>query len=54
MADKSINSNFVQSPTDKHGPGYDNDTPDTWLRGVGENAEGKPNFDRTGNPKGKR
>lgn len=28
------------------GPGYDNDTPDIWLRGGGKGgAEGKPSFD---------
>lgn len=29
------------------GPGYDNDTPNTWLRGGGKgDAEGKPSFDK--------
>ena len=36
-----------QSPEDKHGPGYDNDTPSNWLRGMGKGeAEGKPGFDK--------
>jgi len=36
----------VQSPADRHAPGYDNDTPGNWLRAAGEDATSKPNFDR--------
>jgi hypothetical protein len=35
-----------QMPEDKHMPNYNNDTPNSWLRGRNESAEGKPNFDR--------
>ena len=31
---------------DRHGPKYDNDTPNNWLRGM-PSAEGKPSFDRS-------
>jgi hypothetical protein len=31
-----------QCPEDQHGPKYNNDTPDNWLRGNGM----KPGFDR--------
>jgi hypothetical protein len=38
-----------QSPENKHGPNYDNRTPNTWVRGFGkgggnESAEGKPGY----------
>lgn len=37
-----------QSPEDKQGPDYSNDTPDNWLRGMGKGqAEGKPGFNKT-------
>lgn len=37
-----------QCPEDAHGPKYDNDTPDNWLRGMGPGeAEGKPGYDKT-------
>lgn len=36
-----------QAPEDRHGPGYDNDTPNDWRRGGGNGgAEGKPGFDK--------
>jgi hypothetical protein len=35
-----------QCPEDKQGPGYKNDTPSGWVTGAGENATGKPGFDR--------
>jgi len=35
-----------QSPEDKHGPKYDNDT-SGWVRGM-PNAEAKPGFDKKG------
>lgn len=36
-----------QDPCDRHDTGYDNDTPDNWLRGGGSGAaEGKPSFDK--------
>lgn len=42
-----------QFEEDKHAPGYDNDTPDNWLRGGGQNgACGKPGFDS--GPSGKK
>jgi hypothetical protein len=31
-----------------HGPGYDNDHPNDWVRGRGESATGKPGFDFKG------
>lgn len=35
-----------QFPEDKHGPTYDNDTPNNWLRGGGTGgACDKPDFD---------
>lgn len=43
-----------QFPEDQDGPGYDNDTPESWVTGANENATTKPGFDKTGNPKGKR
>lgn len=30
---------------DRHGPGYDNDVPKNWLRGM-PSAERKPSFDK--------
>ncbi len=33
-----------QDPEDKHGPDYDNDTPNNWLRGANEDATTKPGF----------
>lgn len=35
-----------QSPEDKHGPKYDNDT-SGWVRGM-PSAEAKPGFDKKG------
>jgi len=35
-----------QDPVDKHGPGYENDTPNNWLRGANQDATTKPNFDK--------
>lgn len=41
-----------QFPEDKHGPGYDGDTPESWVTGKNEDATTKPGFDHTGkNPK---
>lgn len=35
-----------QAPEDQQAPGYDNDTPSNWLRGMGPGeACGKPGFD---------
>lgn len=34
-----------QCPEDKHGPKYDNPTPNDWRRGM-PSAEGKPGFDK--------
>ncbi len=31
-----------QAPMDRHGPGYDNDVPNNWLRGNGT----EPGFDK--------
>ncbi len=37
-----------QAPEDRQGPGYDNDVPSNWLRGMGTGgATGKPSFDST-------
>lgn len=37
-----------QFKEDQWAPGYCNDTPDNWLRGMGKGeAEGKPGFDKT-------
>lgn len=36
-----------QMPEDKQGPGYDNDTPSSWVTGANEDATGKPGFDKT-------
>jgi hypothetical protein len=33
-----------QAPTDKQAPGYANIHRNDWIRGAGESAEGKPNF----------
>jgi hypothetical protein len=33
-----------QAPTDKQAPGYSNIHRNDWIRGAGESAEGKPNF----------
>ena len=42
------NEQAPQCPEDKQAPGYHNDTPDNWLRGMGPGqAEGKPNFDKS-------
>lgn len=60
MAKNSVESQVnigskPQRPSDQQGPGYENDTPDNWLRGMGKGeAEGKPNFDHVGNPANKR
>ncbi len=35
-----------QTPDNKHGPKYDNDTPETWVSGANENATTKPAFDK--------
>lgn len=36
-----------QAPEDKQAPGYENDVPSNWLRGMGKGeAEGKPSFDK--------
>lgn len=40
------NTQPPQSPEDKHGPGYDNDT-SGWVHGEGEDATKKPGFDHT-------
>jgi hypothetical protein len=37
-----------QDPVNKHGPQYDNDVANNWLRGAGQSAEGKPGFDSRG------
>jgi|SRR6516164_5789086 len=40
-----------QARENQHGPNYDNDSPNTWVRGFGKNfesAEGKVNFDSRG------
>ena len=40
------NTNTNQAPEDFHGPGYDNDHANDWVRGGGKGqATGKPNFD---------
>lgn len=36
-----------QMPEDKQGPGYENDTPETWVSGANEDATTKPGFDRS-------
>jgi hypothetical protein len=48
----AFNSNVNQSPEDRHDnrsspQGYDNDHPDDWIRGAGEDATGKPGFDHS-------
>jgi len=35
-----------QMPEDKTGPGYQNDAPSNWVRGM-PSAEGKPGFDHS-------
>jgi hypothetical protein len=47
--DAKLNSAANQSPSDKQAPGYDNQVPiNSWLRGGGEDATSKPNFDHSG------
>ena len=47
-ASRPADKHLPQDPVDRHGPKYENRTPDNWLRGFGRNgiesAEGKPNF----------
>lgn len=44
--DQAQGTQAPQFPEDKHGPKYNNDTPDNWIRGMGpKGAEGKPGFD---------
>jgi hypothetical protein len=35
-----------QAPEDRHAPNYNNDCQNDWLRGGGENATGKPGYDK--------
>src|SRR5262249_7082275 len=35
-----------QAREDQHGPNYDNDTPNNWLRGANQDATTNPNFDK--------
>jgi len=44
---EDLNANKPQKlgdPSNQQGNHYDNDVRDSWLRGAGESAEGKPNF----------
>lgn len=36
-----------QAPEDQQGAGYHNDHPNDWVRGAGENATRKPDFDHS-------
>jgi len=47
------NSQRNQTPDNRHCANYDNDTPNNWLRGVGERATNKPGFDRTNTKRGR-
>jgi hypothetical protein len=42
----AFNRNVNQDPENFHDRGYDNDHPNDWVRGRGEDATGKPAFDR--------
>jgi hypothetical protein len=37
-----------QDPSNARAPGYRNDHGNDWVRGAGESATGKPNFDSVG------